>query len=93
MCRPFRHWLYTLRRVFQTCCREKESSQKCQDELPLGSLPAVYDTPTAHYERVADDYELKEGEELYEFFVKQHSLGVWRVTRRAGGKSETASEN
>ena len=33
-------------------------------------------------ERVPSDYVPKEGEEVYEFFVRQHSTGVWRVTRK-----------
>ena len=88
-----RQWLHTLSAKRQKRCLRKRALQKSEFEPDRGWSRDQFDTPTDHFERVPSDYVPKEGEEVYEFFVRQHSTGVWRVTRRAGGKSETASEN
>ena len=88
-----RQWLYTLSAELRKCRLRKRALRKSEFEPDRGWSRDQFDMPTDHFERVPSDYVPKEGEEVYEFFVRQHSTGVWRVTRRAGGKSETASEN
>ena len=83
MCRPFRRWLYTLSAELRKCRLRKRALRKSEFEPDRGWSRDQFDTPTYHFERVPSDYVPKEGEEVYEFFVRQHSTGVWRVTRKA----------
>ena len=73
---------------FQVALRPRRSNQRFERrasefEPDRGWSRDQFDTPTDHFERVPSDYVPKEGEEVYEFFVRQHSTGVWRVTRKA----------
>ena len=78
-----RQWLRTLSAKRQKRRLEKQPLQKSEGWSNPGWSRDQFDTPTDHFERVPSDYVPKEGEEVYEFFVRQHSTGVWRVTRKA----------
>ena len=78
-----RQWLRTLSAKRQKRRLEKQPLQKSEGWSNPDWSRDQFDTPTAHFERVPSDYVPKEGEEVYEFFVRQHSTGVWRVTRKA----------
>ena len=78
-----RQWLRTLSEKRQKRRLEKQPLQKSEGWSNPDWSRDQFDTPTAHFERVPCGYVPKEGEEVYEFFVRQHSTGVWRVTRKA----------
>ena len=73
--------------------RAKQPAHADAREQDPGSWPEGSNLPRTYFERVADDYEPRPGEEVCERFVGRQSLGRWRVIRRAAEKEETASED